>query len=119
MGQPITLDLAKHILRDIIVIKKREISIEEIQKAVCDHLQMKASDLKSPRRTKNLVFARQIAMYLCREFTEASFPEIGEAFGGKDHSTVIHSCKQVEKEKDKNVHLKTVTESLVKKLSGE
>jgi len=58
---------------------------------------VKTSELKSKKRTKNLVYPRQIAMYLCRELTDLSFPEIGKHFGGKDHSTVIHACRQMEK----------------------
>lgn len=119
MGEHITLEFAKRVLRDTIVEIKKEISLEDVQKAVSEHFQMKVSDLKSKRRTKNLVFPRQIAMYLCRELTKASFPETGAAFGGKDHSTVIHSCKQIEKEKDKDIHLKTILDNLVKKIIGE
>ncbi len=119
MGEEITLEFSKRVLRDTIIEIKREISIEDIQKAVAEQFQMKVSDLKSKRRMKNLVFPRQIAMFLCRELTKASFPETGEAFGGKDHSTVIHSCKQIEKEKDKDIHLKQTLETLTKKLIGE
>ena len=119
MGEDITLEFAKRVLRDTIVEIKREISIEDVQKAISEQFQMKVSDLKSKRRTKNIVFPRQIAMYLCRELTKASFPEIGETFGGKDHSTVIHSCKQIEKEKEKDIHLKTTIENLIKKIIGE
>ncbi|MEK7702756.1 MAG: chromosomal replication initiator protein DnaA [Nitrospirota bacterium] len=119
MKQEMTLDLAKHLLRDTIVITKREISIEEVQKKVADHFQMKLSDLKSKRRTKTIVFPRQIAMYICRELTKASFPEIGEAFGGKDHSTVIHSCKLIEKDKAKDTELNATLGGLIQKISGE
>lgn len=117
--EDITLEYARRVLRDTIIEIKKEIFIEDVQKAVSEHFQMKVSDLKSQRRTKNLVFPRQIAMLLCREHTKASFPEIGAAFGGKDHSTVIHSCKQIEKGKEKDVQLKRVIETLTKKLIGE
>ncbi len=119
VGEQITLDVARRVLRDTITEIKKEISIEDVQRAVADQFQMKVSDLKSKRRTKNLVFPRQIAMYLCRELTKASFPEIGAAFGGKDHSTVIHSCKQIEKEKEKDVHLKRTLEIITKKIIEE
>ncbi|MEK7747775.1 MAG: chromosomal replication initiator protein DnaA, partial [Nitrospirota bacterium] len=119
MGQPITLDFAKHLLRDTIVIIKKEISVEDVQRAVSDHFKMKVSDLKSKRRTKNIIFPRQIAMYLCRVLTKASFPEVGEAFGGKDHSTVIHSCKLIQKDKDKDLSLRSTVDSLIKKISGD
>ncbi len=117
--EKITLEFSKRVLKDIIIEIKKEISIEDVQKAVAEQFQMKVSDLKSKRRTKNLVFPRQIAMFLCRELTKASFPETGEAFGGKDHSTVIHSCKQIEKEKNKDIQLKRTLETLTKKLTGE
>ncbi len=119
VGGDMTLDFAKRVLKDTIIAIKREISIEDVQKVVAEQFQMKVSDLKSKRRTKNIVLPRQIAMFLCRELTKASFPETGEAFGGKDHSTVIHSCKQIEKEKEKDIHLKRTIETLTKKLIGE
>lgn len=119
IGEKLTLEFARRVLRDTIIEIKKEVSIEDVQKAVAEQFQMKVSDLKSKRRTKNLVFPRQIAMFLCRELTKASFPETGEAFGGKDHSTVIHSCKQIEKEKNKDIQLKRTLETLTKKLIGE
>ncbi|WP_370543329.1 chromosomal replication initiator protein DnaA [Geobacter sp. OR-1] len=93
----ITLTMAKEVLKDIIVDKSKDISIEYIQKAVADHFQLKISDLKSDKRIKTLVVPRQIAIFICRELTKASYPEIGDKFGGKDHSTVIHSVKKIEK----------------------
>lgn len=119
MGEKITLEFSRRVLRDMIVEIKREISIDDVQKVVSEHFQMKVLDLKSKRRTKTLVFPRQIAMYLCRELTKASFPETGAAFGGKDHSTVIHSCKQIEKAKEKDTYLKKTLETLTKKLTGK
>jgi len=91
----INLAMAKDILKDIIVDKNREISIESIQKLVADHFKLKVADLKSEKRYKNFVIPRQIAIYLSRELTKASFPEIGEKFGGKDHSTVIYAVKKI------------------------
>lgn len=91
----ISLAMAKDILKDIIVDKNREISIDSIQKLVADHFKLKVADLKSEKRFKNFVIPRQIAIYLSRELTKASFPEIGEKFGGKDHSTVIYAVKKI------------------------
>jgi len=91
----INLTMAKDILKDIIVDKSKEISIELIQKLVADHFKLKVADLKSEKRLKNFVIPRQLAIYLCRELTKASFPEIGEKFGGKDHSTVIYAVKKI------------------------
>lgn len=92
----ITLTMAREVLKDIIVEKTKEISIEFIQKVVADHFQLKVSDLKSDKRLKTVVLPRQIAIYLCRDMTKASLPEIGKRFGGKDHTTVIHSVKKID-----------------------
>ena len=91
----INLTMAKDILKDIIVDKSKEISIELIQKLVAEHFKLKVADLKSEKRLKNFVIPRQLAIYLCRELTKASYPEIGEKFGGKDHSTVIYAVKKI------------------------
>jgi len=115
-GQEISLDLAKKVLRDTIQEKKQTITVDEIQKVVSERFQIKPADLKSRRRTKTIVQPRQISMYLCRELTGLSFPEIGKSFGGKDHSTVIHACKQIEKAKEDNFSLRAMIESLIQKL---
>lgn len=91
----INLTMAKDILKDIIVDKSKEISIELIQKNVAEHFKLKVADLKSEKRLRNFVIPRQLAIYLCRELTKASYPEIGEKFGGKDHSTVIYAVKKI------------------------
>jgi chromosomal replication initiator protein len=91
----INLAMARDILKDIIVDKSKEISIELIQKVVAEHFKLKVADLKSEKRLKNFVIPRQLAIFLCRELTKASFPEIGEKFGGKDHSTVIYAVKKI------------------------
>lgn len=94
---PITLEVAKESLKDILGDKRKEITVEAIQKVVADQFGMKVSDLKSDKRQKNLVQARQIAIWLCRDMTKASYPDIGNKFGGRDHSTVIHAAKKIEK----------------------
>jgi chromosomal replication initiator protein len=91
----INLAMAKDILKDIIVDKSKEVSIESIQKHVADHFKIKVSDLKSEKRLRTFVIPRQIAIYISRELTKASYPEIGEKFGGKDHSTVIYAVKKI------------------------
>ena len=95
---PITLAMARHNLKDIIVDKKKEITVEIIQKVVADHFGLKVADLKSEKRLKTFVQARQIAVWLCRDMTSSSYPDIGQKFGGKDHSTVIHAAKKIEKQ---------------------
>jgi chromosomal replication initiator protein len=111
-GQTITLDMAKNVLRDLIGDKKKIVSIEDIQEAVGSKYHLKIADLKSRRRSKTLVHPRQIAMYLCRELTDASFPEIGRQFGGKDHTTIIHACRQISKAKEADSALHTTLEGL-------
>ena len=92
----ISVEAAREALKDIIIAQNRQISIENIQKTVADYYHIKLVDLLSKKRTRNLTRPRQIAMALARELTIMSLPEIGKAFGGKDHSTVIHACKMVE-----------------------
>jgi chromosomal replication initiator protein len=94
---PVTLDMAKENLKDILGDRHKEITVELIQKTVADYFDLKLLDLKSEKRVKNIVYARQIAIWFCREMTKSSYPEIGSKFGGKDHSTVIHSYKKIDK----------------------
>ncbi|MFZ4858604.1 MAG: chromosomal replication initiator protein DnaA [Desulfuromonadaceae bacterium] len=94
---PVTLDMAKENLKDILGDRHKEITVELIQKTVADYFDLKLIDLKSEKRVKNIVYARQIAIWFCREMTKSSYPDIGLKFGGKDHSTIIHSYKKVDK----------------------
>jgi len=103
---PINLSMAKEVLKNIIPERNKELSVEEIQKFVCNHFNIKLTEIKSSKRSKNLVLPRQIAMYLSRNLTDCSLPLIGEKFGGKDHSTIIHAVKKIEKmiEEDPNMN---------------
>ena len=111
-GQTITLEMAKNVLRDLIGTKKKIVSMDDIQETVGARFHVKIADLKSRRRSKTLVHPRQIAMYLCRELTDSSYPEIGRQFGGKDHTTIIHACKQIIKAKDRDSEFSATLESL-------
>lgn len=91
----ISVETAKEALKDILIAQSRQISIDNIQKTVADYYHIKMADLLSKKRTRNLTRPRQTAMSLARELTPMSLPEIGNAFGGKDHSTVIHACKKM------------------------
>ena len=115
-GNAISLAMARDVLKDIIVDKSKDISIETIQKGVADHFRIKVSELKSEKRLKTLVVPRQIAIYLCRELTKSSYPEIGERFGGKDHSTIIHSVKKIEKLLSQDLDMKSTMECLKRSL---
>jgi len=95
-GKEVSVDLAKEVLRDILRQDERAITIEGIQKFVAEFYQMKLVDLKSRNNSKSVAMPRQVAMYICKQLTNASLPEIGKSFGGKHHSTVIHSIRKVE-----------------------
>lgn len=111
-GRKITLDMAEEVLKNIVKDKEQIVTIEDIQKAVSKFFNIKVSELKSRKRLKNIALPRQIAMYLSREYTNASFPEIGNKFGGKDHSTVIHACKKIGKAVENDIELKNIIESI-------
>lgn len=95
-NRPIDLDLAKDTLQDLTIFQERKISIENIQKTVVDFYGIRVADLKSKRRNRQIARPRQIAMALAKELTSMSLPDIGDAFGGRDHTTVIHACKKVD-----------------------
>jgi chromosomal replication initiator protein len=95
-GHNIDIQLAKEALRDLIAVRGRQITIENIQKTVADYYKIKVSEMHSKKRSRNYARPRQIAMSLAREFTNHSFPEIGEAFGSRHHTTVMHACEEIE-----------------------
>ena len=115
---PINLNMAKTILKDIIIENSKEITIEKIQKTVAEHFQIKSIELKSSKRLKNLVLPRQIAMYICRKLTDLSYPEIGTKFGGKDHSTIIHAIKKIDKKMEEDLHTRMTVEKLMEKMGS-
>ena len=95
-GASLSIDFVRESLRDLLAIQSRLVTIENIQKAVAEYYKVRLSDLLSPSRTRSLARPRQVAMSLSKELTRHSLPEIGEAFGGRDHGTVIHAVKTVE-----------------------
>jgi chromosomal replication initiator protein len=105
-GREISLDLAQEVLKNVIDQDDKAVTIESIQKYVADYYQLKPSELKSKNNSKSVAMPRQVAMYLCKALTHASLPEIGRSFGGKHHSTVIHSIKKVDalKKRDPDFH---------------
>ena len=94
-GTPITADFAQETLRDLLTVHAQAITIPNIQKTVADYYQLRLPDLLSKRRSRSLARPRQMAMSLAKELTEHSLPEIGEAFGGRDHTTVLHACRTI------------------------
>ncbi len=113
----ISLELAKEVLKELIRTKKK-IGVEEIQKTVADHFKIKVSDMKSGKKFKNIALPRQIAMYITRKKTSLSYPEIGLRFGGKDHSTVVHAVKKIEKLLKSDEEMKKTVELIIRKLEG-
>jgi chromosomal replication initiator protein len=95
-GNAISLDLAKEALKDLLAVQNRQISIENIQKTVADYYKIKVAEMYSKKRTRNVARPRQVAMSLAKELTHLSFPEIGDAFGGRDHTTVMYACRKIE-----------------------
>lgn len=114
---PITVDLAKEVLRNTLKGAQKEITVENIQKTICDYYNIRLGDLKAKRRTKNIALPRQVAMYLCRKYTETSFPAIGDKFGGRDHSTVIHASKAIEKRIKEDPYMQNTIEKLERNLN--
>ncbi|MDP2827354.1 MAG: chromosomal replication initiator protein DnaA [Sulfuricellaceae bacterium] len=96
IGLPINLELAKEALKDLLAVQNRQISIENIQKTVADYYKIKVAEMYSKKRTRNIARPRQVAMALAKELTHLSFPEIGDAFGGRDHTTVMHACRKID-----------------------
>ncbi len=95
-GKDITIDYVQHCLNDVLAVQQKMISIENIQKIIADYYNIKTSDLLSNRRSRSISQPRQMAMYLCKKLTNHSLPDIGKAFGGKDHTTVIYACKKMD-----------------------
>ncbi len=111
-GQTVTIDMARNVLRDLLVTEKKVITLAGIQEVVARRFQVKISELKSKGRTRTLVHPRQIAMHLSRMLTNSSFPEIGREFGGKDHTTIMHACRQIEKAVARDQALRATLDSL-------
>jgi chromosomal replication initiator protein len=112
-GQEITLPLTQQVLRNVLSNDDRVVTIEIIQKFVADYFQLKPSELKSRNNSKSVALPRQVAMYLCKTLTKASLPEIGKSFGGKHHSTVIHSIQKIENMRQKDGEFNTIVNNLL------
>jgi chromosomal replication initiator protein len=112
----ITLDLAKQIIDKLVKSTRREISIDYIQKIVCDYFNMQVENLKSKTRKREIVQARQIAMYFAKNLTKSSLATIGSVIGGKDHATVLHACKTVNNLIDTDKRFRLYIDEIEKKL---
>ena len=115
-GQPITVELSREALKDLLAIQYRQISIDNIQRTVADYYKIKVSEMYSKKRTRNVARPRQMAMALAKELTQLSLPDIGEAFGGRDHTTVLHACRKIAELKTESPDLNRDFEALLQVL---
>lgn len=117
-GAAIDLDFTKHALKDLLALQDRLVSIENIQKTVADYFKIRVADLLSKRRSRSIARPRQIAMALAKELTNHSLPEIGDAFGGRDHTTVLHGCRRVRALRDTDKRIDDDYRNLLRTLTG-
>ncbi|VVD60736.1 Chromosomal replication initiator protein DnaA [Pandoraea iniqua] len=117
-GREITIELTKEALKDLLTVQNRQISVENIQKTVADFYNIKVADMYSKKRPANIARPRQIAMYLAKELTQKSLPEIGELFGGRDHTTVLHAVRKIAEERSKDAQLNHELHVLEQTLKG-
>ncbi len=117
-GARITIEQVKRALRDLLAIQDRQISIDNIQRLVAEYYNIKISDILSKRRNRTIARPRQMAMFLAKELTNHSLPEIGEAFGGRDHTTVLHACKRIAELKESSADVAEDYRNLGRLLSG-
>ncbi len=116
--KPASLESVREALKDLLSLQKTLISVENIQKSVADFYNIKVADMYSKRRPANIAMPRQIAMYLAKELTQKSFPEIGDLFGGRDHTTVLHAVKKISEQRQKNAELNHQLHILEQQLRG-
>ncbi|AGH50786.1 chromosomal replication initiation protein [Sphingomonas sp. MM-1] len=117
-GRPIDMEFTQETLADMLRATQRRITIDEIQRRVCEHYRIKQSEMASSRRAREVARPRQIAMYLAKQLTPRSLPEIGRRFGGRDHTTVIHAVKQIEKLRQTDAELDADVRLLMRQLEG-
>jgi chromosomal replication initiator protein len=117
-GKDITIDVVKDALKDLLSVQNRQISVENIQKTVADFFNIKIADMYSKKRPANIARPRQIAMYLAKEMTQKSLPEIGELFGGRDHTTVLHAVRKITADRAKNPEINHELHVLEQTLKG-
>jgi chromosomal replication initiator protein len=117
-GHPITLEFTKEALRDLLSLQARLITVENIQKTVADYYKVRVGDLLSKRRSRSVARPRQVAMALAKELTTHSLPEIGDAFGGRDHTTVMHACKRIKQLRDLEQRIQEDYSNLLRTLTS-
>ncbi|EHR40993.1 MULTISPECIES: chromosomal replication initiator protein DnaA [Alishewanella] len=117
-GRPITIDFVREALRDLLALQDKLVTIENIQKTVAEYYKIRVADLLSKRRSRSVARPRQMAMALAKELTNHSLPEIGDAFGGRDHTTVLHACRKIESLKEETHEIKEDFQNLIRTLSS-
>ena len=117
-GRPITLEFAKEALRDLLALQEKLVTIENIQKTVAEYYKIRIADLLSKRRSRSIARPRQVAMALAKELTNHSLPEIGDAFGGRDHTTVLHACRRVKELRETDRRIGEDYLNLLRTLAG-
>ena len=117
-GRPITLDFAKEALKDLLALQERLVTIENIQKTVAEYFKIRVADLLSKRRSRSITRPRQVAMALSKELTNHSLPEIGDAFGGRDHTTVLHACRVIKELRVSQTRMNEDYLNLLRTLAG-
>ncbi len=118
IGREISVDLAREVLKDMIIEGEKKVTIDLIQKKVSEYFDIKLSDMRAKKRSKALAYPRQIAMYLARQLTDFSLPEIGDQFGGRDHTTVIHAYDKIEEDVKNKKGLKELVDKLIESIRG-
>ena len=116
-GRMITVDLAKEALRDLIALHERLVTIENIQRTVARYFKIRVADLLSKKRTRSIARPRQIAMALCKDLTNHSLPEIGDAFGGRDHTTVLYACRKIVDLRERSITMSDDYTALLRSLT--
>jgi chromosomal replication initiator protein len=117
-GRPITLEFAKEALRDLLALQEKLVTVENIQKTVAEYYKIRIADLLSKRRSRSIARPRQVAMALAKELTNHSLPEIGDAFGGRDHTTVLHACRRVKELRESERRIGEDYLNLLRTLAG-
>lgn len=116
-GRPISIDLVREALKDLLALQDRLVSVDNIQRVVAEYYKIKISDLHSKRRSRSVARPRQVAMYLAKELTNHSLPEIGDAFGGRDHTTVLHACRKIKELLDSDADIREDVKNLLRTLT--
>ncbi len=116
-GRPIDVDLVREALKDLLALQDKQVGIDNIQRVVCEYYKIKMNDMVSKRRSRSVARPRQVAMALAKELTNHSLPEIGEAFGGRDHTTVLHACRKIKELQEESADIEEDMKNLLRSLT--